>query len=49
MNAEEIKFNFKCYECSEKFDLAKDIIKHLKNDHKIKEKINQIKCVSKCS
>lgn len=37
---------YKCYDCSEIFDSTKTIVKHLKTVHKVKEKVNQIKCVN---
>lgn len=44
--------NFNCYLCSNRlFDNNKDTVSHLKKEHKIKQKIHQIKCTvrnSKC-
>lgn len=37
---------YKCYECGKKFNETKSVVDHLKKDHKIKEKVMQIKCIN---
>lgn len=37
---------YKCYYCTEIFDSTKTIFKHLQTVHRVKEKVNQIKCVN---